>query len=62
MPTIVDDLRTAAANPSSLSKSEMVDLLLAAAERIEAKRIALARASNESRYSRKRIAGSPDPS
>lgn len=50
MPTIVDDLRTAAANPGALSKAEIVELLLLAADRIEAKRMAFARAKNDSRY------------
>lgn len=49
MPTIVDDLRAIAANPASKTKAEVVEILLAAADRIESKRIALARAKNDSK-------------
>ncbi len=59
MPTIVDDLRRAAANPAVLSKAEIVDLLLAAADRIEAKRMALARISHDNRYSPKKVPTEP---
>ncbi|MGB3643087.1 MAG: hypothetical protein WBA15_01290 [Mesorhizobium sp.] len=59
MTTIVDDLRKAAANPAALSKAEMIDLLLVAAERIEAKRMALARVSHDNRYSPKQGAAKP---
>jgi hypothetical protein len=59
MPTIVDDLRTAAANPAALSKAEMVELLLLAADRIEAKRMALARVSHDNRYSPKKAPDKP---
>lgn len=48
MPTIVDDLRALAANPASKTKAEVVDILLAAADRIEANGIELARAMNDS--------------
>lgn len=47
MPTIVDDLRAIAASPASRTKAEVVDILLAAADRIEAKRIELARAKHD---------------
>lgn len=47
MPKIVNDLRAAAANPASLTKAEIVDLLLTAAERIEEKQIALTRARHD---------------
>lgn len=47
MPTIVEDLRAIAANPASRTKAEVVEILLAAADRIEAKRIELARISND---------------
>lgn len=49
MPTIVDDLRTIAANPASRTKAEVVEILLAAADRIESKRIELARMKNDSK-------------
>lgn len=47
MPRIVDDLRAVAANPANHSKAEVVDILLAAADRIEAKRIAMARMKHD---------------
>jgi hypothetical protein len=47
MPTIVDDLRAIAANPASKTKAEVVDILLAAADRIEAKRIEMARMKHD---------------
>ncbi|WP_018428252.1 hypothetical protein [Hoeflea sp. 108] len=47
MPTIVEDLRAIAANPASRTKAEVVEILLAAADRIEAKRIELTRISND---------------
>ncbi|QOF71833.1 hypothetical protein IG197_01710 [Aminobacter sp. SR38] len=49
MPTIVEDLRAIAANPASKTKAEVVEILLAAADRIESKRIELARANNDSK-------------
>lgn len=48
MPKIVDDLRALAANPASRTKAEVVEILLEAADRIEAKRIELARVKNDS--------------
>ncbi|MHA6688111.1 hypothetical protein ACX3P0_21425 [Mesorhizobium sp. A556] len=47
MPTIVDDLRAIAAHPASRTKAEVVDILLAAADRIESKRIELARIKHD---------------
>lgn len=47
MPTIVEDLRAIAANPASKTKAEVIEILLAAADRIEAKRIDLARMKHD---------------
>jgi hypothetical protein len=47
MPTIVDDLRAVAANPASRTKAEVVEILLAAADRIEAKHIEMARMKHD---------------
>lgn len=47
MPTIVDDLRAIAANPASRTKAEVVEILLAAADRIEAKQIEMARLKHD---------------
>lgn len=47
MPTIVDDLRALAANPASRTKAEVVEILLAAADRIESKRIEMARIKHD---------------
>lgn len=47
MPTIVDDLRAIAANPASRTKAEVVDILIAAADRIESKRIELTRIKHD---------------
>jgi hypothetical protein len=54
MPTIVDDLRAIAADPGSKTKAEMVDLLLAAADRIEATRMEMARMKHD-RENTKRV-------
>lgn len=48
MPTIVDDLRALAASPTSRTRAEVVEILLTAAERIESKRIVLARLKHDS--------------
>ncbi|MHA6641058.1 hypothetical protein [Mesorhizobium sp. A623] len=47
MSTIVDDLRAVAANPVGRTKAEVVEILLAAADRIEAKRIEIARMKHD---------------
>jgi hypothetical protein len=48
MPTIVEDLRAIAASPGSKTKAEVVEILLAAADRIEATRMEMARMKHDS--------------
>jgi hypothetical protein len=52
MPKLVEDLRNIAANPGAHSKAEVVEILLAAADKIEAKRIEIARMRSEGRPQR----------
>jgi hypothetical protein len=47
MSSIVEDLRAVAANPASRTKAEVVEILLAAADRIESKRIVMARMKHD---------------
>jgi hypothetical protein len=53
MSTIVDDLRAVAANPASRTKAEVVEILLAAADRIESKRIEMARMKHDCQNTRR---------
>ncbi|MEO9340389.1 hypothetical protein ABFT80_23510 [Mesorhizobium sp. SB112] len=48
MPTLVEELRAVAASPASRTKAEMVEILLAAADRIEANRIEMTRMKHNS--------------
>jgi hypothetical protein len=53
MSSIVEDLRAVAANPASRTKAEVVEILLAAADRIESKRIVMARMKHDCESTRR---------